>query len=192
MKKLSQIIMVTAIVLSPFALSGSANAEDSCTISGTGEGSNNSCTIEKEYTCTVDSENNITVKNDNDQVAGTGKATVDGNTNGESATSGSATNENGTMFDITIDNEGGCAVASVTPGQGSVTPTAPVTPTVRPVGGSGAVVAPVAAPQVAAPAMLPDTSADSTIGLTAGLVTLLGVVILGARTAVSAYNRMNA
>ena len=194
MKKLSQIVMILAVTLSPFAFSGSVAAAD-CTISNTGPGSNNSCEVVADYKCEIDNNNNIVVKDKNDQTAGTGKATVGDNTNGGSATSGSATNSNGTTFDVTIENGTACTVASVTPGQGATTPpaptpTAPVTPAANPAPGQGAVVAPVAAPQRVAPTVLPNTSTESTIGVILGLVTLLGSAILGSRLAVNTYSRM--
>ncbi|MDB5186567.1 MAG: hypothetical protein JWM07_39 [Candidatus Saccharibacteria bacterium] len=196
MKKLLLGLAIATLSLS--GTSASVGATDSCTISNTGPDSTNSCVVKEDFTCKVENDNKFTVINKNNQEATSGSAAVSGNTTGGSATSGSATNSNGTVIDVTITNSG-CVVAAVTP-------PAPVTPVggsgggsgggqpvsgmgaaqPRPVGGMGA----VAAPQKAAPTMLPDTSATSTIGITAGLVALLAAAIVGSRFAVGAYSNI--
>lgn len=198
MKKLLLGLAIAVAGLS--GTSPSVGATDSCSISNTGPDSTNSCVVKDDFTCKVENDNKFTVINNNNQEATSGDATVSGNTSGGGATSGSATNSNGTVIDVTIDN-GGCVVAAVTPpapvvpgsGSGGGQPvggsgSAPV----RPVGGMGAV-APVAAPRGgagAAPAMLPETNAETTLGVTASLVVLLGIVILGSRAALGAYSKL--
>ena len=186
--------------------SASVGATDSCTISGTGPDSTNSCVVKDDFTCKVENDNKFTVINKNDQDATSGDATVEDNTSGGSARSGSATNSNGTVIDVSIDNSGACVVTAVRPpapvvpgggagedddddnGNGEGRPVGGMG-AARPVGGMGAV-RPVAAPQAAAPTVLPDTSAESTIGLVAGLIAALGMTIVGSRAAVSALNKM--
>lgn len=187
MKKL--LLGVAIAVLGLGSTNASVGATDSCTISGTGPNSTNSCVVKDDFKCEVDNDNKFTVINKNDQTAVTGDATVNGNTTGGNATTGSATNSNGTVIDVTITN-GGCVVTAVTPpapvvpvgGSGSVQPPAPV----RPIGGMGA----VSAPQQAAPVVLPDTGAESALGIIAGLVALLGAAILGSRATLGVYNKM--
>lgn len=177
MRKLKSLIAVAAVLALPFLVPVSASATDSsCTISNTGPGSDNTCTVKEDYTCSVDNDNKIVVKDENDQVAGSGSATSSGNTSGGNATSGSASNENGTTFDIAIDNEGGCVVTKVTN---------PVTPTPTPAqpvgglggaGGAGAVAA--VAPR---PTVLANTSGENIAAIVAAAILALGVATAGIR-----------
>ncbi len=176
MKTLKQLLAVAAVIVSPLVMTLPASATDSdCTISNTGPGSNNTCTVEAKYTCEVDNQNKVTVKDENGQVAGSGSATTSGNTTGGSATSGSATNSNGTTFTISIENEN-CVVTNVA---------APVTPTPNPVNGLGAVGGGAGAGAVAAaaprPTVLPNTSGEN--------FALVGLAIAGALAAVAASAR---
>jgi hypothetical protein len=182
MNTLKQLLAVVAVIVSPLVLVVPASATESdCTISNTGPGSNNTCTVNTDYTCEVDNDNNVTVRDENDQVAGSGSASSDGNTTGGNATSGSATNDNGTTFTVEIDN-GACVVTKVT---------TPVTPTpTRPVGGSGAaggagaVVA--AAPK---PTVLPNTSGENFALVGLAIAGVLAAVATGARGLVLLQNR---
>lgn len=193
--------LLLGLAIAVLGLSGtntSVGATDSCTISDTGPNSSNSCVVKEDFECEVKNENDFEVVNKNTQEATSGKATVEDNTDGGDATSGSATNSNGTVIDVSIDNSGACVVTAVRP-------PAPVVPgggagddddddngngAARPVGGLGAVRPVVAPGQGAAPAVLPETSAESTIGLVAGLITALGMTIVGSRAAVSAFSKM--
>jgi hypothetical protein len=201
MKKLLLGLAIAAISLS--GSSASVGAVSSGSISETGPDSTNTIEVKEDFKCEVKNDNNFAIKNSNNQDAASGSATVSGNTSGGGAKSGSATNSNGTVIDVTIDNSGACVVtavrppAPVVPGAGAVDEDngngggQPVggMGAVRPVGGRGAV-APVAAPQKAAPAVLPETSATSNIGIAAGLVALLGAVMVGSRAALGAYSKM--
>lgn len=190
MKKL--LLGVAVAILGLSGSGASVSAADECTISGTGPNSTNSCVVKDDFTCKVDNDNKFTVTNKNNQEATSGSAKVDDNTTGGNATSGSATNSNGTVIDVKIQNNA-CVVTAVTPpapvvpsgGQGAVNPP------VAPAGGMGAV-APVAAPaggMGAAPAVLPETSTESTISLISGLIAAFSIVILGSRAAISAYGK---
>lgn len=199
MKKL--LLGVAVAVLGLSGSNASVGATDSCTISNTGPDSTNSCVVKDDFTCKVENNNKFTVINKNNQEAVSGDAKVSDNTSGGNATSGSATNSNGTVIDVSIDNSGACAVTAVTPpapvvpgsGAGGVQPGGGgAVQQPRPVGGMGAV-APVAAPRGgagAAPTVLPETSTETTIGLTAGLVALLAAVIFGSRAALGAYGKL--
>ena len=174
----------------------SASALD-CTISNTGPDSDNTCQSIEDFRCTVDNDNNVTVYNKDGQVAETGDAIGVDNTNAGSATSGDANNSNSTVVEGTIKNNT-CVIAApttVTPPSTPVTPVTPsetVTPSAAtPSGGAGAIT-PVAAPKTAAPVALPNTSGSSTFGIVASIVSLLGLVALGARFAVATYANIKA
>lgn len=191
--------LLLGLAIAVAGLSGtsvSVGATDDCSISDTGPGSTNSCVIKDDFTCTVDNDNKFTIINKNDQEAISGDAKVNDNTTGGGANSGSATNSNGTVIDVSIDN-GTCTIAAVTPPK-PVTPAAPVGGSGggQPVGGEGAVqprpvggMGAVAAPQAAAPTVLPETSAGSTLGIVTGLTALLGALIAGSRAAIGVYSK---
>ncbi len=187
MRKLKSLIAVAAVLALPLVATGSVSATDSsCTISNTGPGSNNTCTVKEDYTCTVSSDNKIVIKDENDQVAGSGTATNSGNTTGGNATSGSASNENGTTFDVSINNEGACVVTNVT---------TPVTPTpTQPVGGlggaggAGAVAGAVVA-EAAKPTVLAKTSGENIVAIVAATVAALGFATAGVRGYTSLQSR---
>lgn len=188
MKKLSQILAVGVITLTPFVVSSSAFAAGTCQIGYTGPDSDNKCTLTEKYSCEVDNENKITVFNDNMQEAGTGTATSSGNTEGGSAGSGSATNSNGTSFDVVITNGDVCEVTKTVPA--SVTPDEPTKQVVpAPVGGGGAAAG--GGGGAGAVAVLPDTSSNAAIlGYVAGVVGALGAGAIVSRMAVNAYGRV--
>jgi hypothetical protein len=180
MKKL---LLTLAIAVLSLGGTSVANAETTCTISGTGPGSTSECNVSDEFSCTVTNDNDFTIVNNNTQEATSGTATNSDNTTSGGASSGSATNSNGTVIEVTIDN-GDCLVAAVTPpapvgGSGAVTPAA---------GGMGEVT-PVAAPQKVTPAALPNTSAGSTASIVASLIAILGATVLGARFLVATYSK---
>ncbi len=174
--------------------SASVGAVTDSSISNTGPNSTNTIEVKDDFKCEVKNDNDFVIKNKNDQQAASGSATVSGNTSGGGARSGSATNSNGTVIDVAIDNSGACVVTAVTPpapvvpggsgggqpvgGMGAAQP--------QPVGGMGA----VAAPQRVTPVALPDTSTESNIGLVAGLIALLAVVVLGSRAAITTYSKL--
>ncbi|MET0980354.1 MAG: hypothetical protein ABWX90_03800, partial [Candidatus Saccharimonadales bacterium] len=91
--------LILGLTVSLIALGGAspaANAETTCTISDTGSNSNNTCEVKDKFTCEVKNDTDIIVYNDNGQQAGSGSATVDDNNTGGNATTGSASNSNGT------------------------------------------------------------------------------------------------
>lgn len=203
MKKLLLGLAIAVLGLS--GTSASVGATDSCSISDTGPDSTNTCVIKEDFECEVENDNKFTVINKNNQEAISGDATVKDNTDGGSATSGSATNSNGTVIEVSIDNSGACVVTAVRPpapvvpgggagdddddngnGNGNGRPVGGMG-AARPVGGLGAVAAPQ---QRVAPTVLPDTNAESTIGIITGLVALLGAVIAGSRFAVGTYSNL--
>ncbi|HEX7484197.1 MAG TPA: hypothetical protein VF281_03530 [Candidatus Saccharimonadales bacterium] len=167
MKKL--LLTVAAFALAVGFTTPSASAL-TCHISNTGPDSENTCTSIENFKCTVDNDNQVKVYNGNEQVSVSGGAITVTNTSGGSSTSGNAGNTNGTTVEGTIKNNS-CVIAA-----------APVvTPPETPVEGGKGAVTPVPAPAVAAPAVLPNTSADSTIGIIAGLIIALGAAVVGSR-----------
>lgn len=98
----------TIALSSVMALSyaGVAFADDSVSVSNTGPSSSNNAQVNNNNTFTSDVSNSISIDNDNDQHATSGDANVSGNTNGGSAVSGIATNNNTTSTVVSIDNPG--------------------------------------------------------------------------------------
>jgi hypothetical protein len=193
MKRFIQIVTTAVIAVAPFATSDSALAAATCKVGFTGPDSNNLCVSEQTYKCEVTNDNKVTVKNENDQVAITGEASADSNTESGNVSTGSATNENGTTFNFTVENSGDakvCTVVATVPA--TVTP--PAAP-VKPSGGRGSaapaeVKETVVAPQQTTPAVLPNTSADSTMAIIPGSIGLLATGLLASRLGVIAYSRM--
>ncbi len=196
MKKLSQILAVGVITLTPLAMGSSAFALEPCSISNTGPGSTNSCVALADYSCTVTNDNILIINNDNEQVATSGDAISTTNTNAGSATTGTATNANGSTFTATITN----GTAGSSDKVCVVVAAAPVTPAAGgQVSGQGGaqgvqtlqtVPAPSGGGQGAASA-LPNTSGDSMMTYVAGLVGILGAGAVISRLAVMAYSRLN-
>lgn len=102
--------------------SSSVSAVSTCPAGFTGPGSTNICTSVETFACTVSNTNQVTVTNQNAQ------GSVSGNASGNGAQSGTATNSNGTVFNVSVTNEGVCtAVRAVpaTPVAESPTPSTP-------------------------------------------------------------------
>lgn len=194
MKKLSFLLATLGVtLLAGFGSSGSAHAETgtaTCPINFTGPDSKNICTSEIKYKCTVDNDNNLVVRDENNQIAGTGTATVDSNSEGGGATSGTATNSNGTTFNATITNGTDCTAVATVPA--TVVPEAsqPVTPVVAP--GKGAVAPAAGMGAAVQPQALPNTAAESPLTAGAIIVGFAGVILTVARLAVRAYGRFGA
>lgn len=131
MKIAKQLLVIVALVAGSFVTGGQVSAQEDCTITNTGPGSTNECVTETTYTCEVIGDNEIRIINSNDQEVYSGPADVTDNTDSGNATSGSVTNNNGTTFDIQIENDV-CVASEVeeTPEpEEPVTPTDTVTPT---------------------------------------------------------------
>ena len=188
MRKLSQILAVGVITLTPFAIGSSALAVEVCNISGTGPGSSNECLSTATFACTVDTKNVLTIFSENGQTVATGTAASTGNTESVTASTGTATNNNGTTFNATVTNEGVCTVVAIRPATEATGAGA----------GAGAASSPVASVTKAVPAPqgkgaasgLPNTSADSTLAYVAGLIGIFGAVAVTSRMAVMAYSRL--
>lgn len=201
MKKLQQTLVSLATVLGSLAIVPAAGAAGTCENGFTGPDSNNMCTSTTKFTCTQINNNTVQINNDNTQVAVSGDANVSGNTSAGGALTGSASNSNGVMFNVTVKNPATCAVTASVPAT-PATPTTPVTPAtpVTPgrgsvsggvgalgaVGGAGAVVTPT---NTTRPSVLANTSGDNLLGYAAGAVAVLAGLIGTSRLATLTYGR---
>ena len=167
MKRISRILTALVIGLIPLVVSSSTFAQAAtCQIGYTGPDSNNMCTSTTTYKCEVTNNNNVTITNSNGQTAASGQVTTSGNGQSGSSTSGTVTNTNGTVFNVTItngseDNPSTCVATQTVPA--TTPPTTPVTPpAASPATGKGAAAA------------LPHTSGDMSGTILAIIVMVLG------------------
>lgn len=116
MKKLLRAISIAVLGVGLSAGIVSANSGD---VSNTGPGSDNVIRFEGDERTTVDSRNNADVTNRNTQNADSGDAEVRGNTNGGSADSGGASNDNSTDTSVSQSNSGATSAAMSGSGSGS-------------------------------------------------------------------------
>lgn len=182
MKRLIKLIGVAvALVIAPLLITASASAQQStCEIGYTGPNSENMCTI--SYKCSVDVENSNSVKitDSTGQEAASGNVSNSGNNSGGNSTSGTVTNTNGTVFNVTIINASEeapetCTASRTVPA--TVTPT-PTTPTPS---GQGQV--------QGAAVVLPATTADNEVQLTALIASAVFLTIALAVSAVLWYRQ---
>lgn len=193
MKKLLQ--MLAAVVLALGLMSGVASADHS--ISNTGPGSNNEIIEEHRTDIECDNEVDIEIDNNNNQEAESGGAEVEGNTNGEDASTGDASNENRTSTGVEVD--GGCLGGEKKqpnqPGGGNGG--GPVNGGQngggnggqQPDGGSGGVVSGAVTTAPGGVAVLPETGANDVLVGTAGVVGSLSVLAVLASAATALYRR---
>ncbi len=190
MKKIKQTIVTLAAVLAPIAMAPVVSAVGTCANGYTGPDSNNLCKSTTTYECTVNNNNTVTIVNDNTQVAVSGGATSGENTSGGNTQTGTATNNNGVTFNVTVTNGGGggetgiCTATATVPA--TPTPEVPVTPTP----GKGAVA--VVAPSTTAPKALAKTSGDQLSGYVVGAIVALASTLGLSRIALSVYGRLKA
>lgn len=164
MKRINQLLATLVIVAAPFAVVNVV-AADTCEIGYTGPDSSNKCTTEVTYACEIVNENIVIVDNGNTQIAISGDSDDSGNNTGGDSQSGTATNSNGTVFDIVVtnnDEEGNvCVLTTTVPA--TPTPTTQKTETV------------VKPKEAVKPTVLANTAGDNTVTvlLTLGAVALL-------------------
>jgi len=133
MKKLLKVLAVVVLAITPLVIGSSASAQSVCQIGYTGPDSQNLCRSVTKYACSVSNRNEVDIKDESNQVVASGTVGNSGNNQGGNATSGSVTNNNGTVFAITITNpgiNGTCTATAVVPATEPPTPTTPTTPTV--------------------------------------------------------------
>jgi len=171
MKKITKLFAGVALSVSLFGATAAAQA--ACSLTNTGPGSNNTCTVSNTNVVTVTCVNGVNTTNTSVQTATSGTANVSGNSLTGNAASGSTQNINTTANELA---QFCLAAAPVTP---PVTP--PATP---PAGGQGG-------GQVAGAAVtqLPKTGANEVlVGLTVALIGLVGLAGLS-QVAVASYRR---
>lgn len=178
MKRIYQLVTAALVTLFvPLAMSGSASAAPTCQVGFTGPNSQNMCVSVQTYACSVTNNNVITVANDNTQVAVSGVALSNENTNADGATTGTVTNTNGTVLSVTITNS---AQGSQDPQTCTAAVTVPATETPET----------VTPASTAAPEALPVTSGDKTLTIVALGAGVLGLVALLSASAVVLYRRL--
>lgn len=186
MKRLALLFAVLSLAFAPVLMSGVAVADPgvgvgTCQIGFTGPDSNNICTSEQQYTCSV-VNNNLTVLNQtNTQSAYSGSISLVGNGSGGTSQTGSATNDNGVTFNVTVTNTAPCTVVATVLAQPPIIPPAVVTST-----------KPTPAKPAVKPAVLPNTAAESPLTIVAVLVGILGTSALVSRLAVTLYGHVKA
>lgn len=158
-----------AAVFGALVLVAPASAQVSCTITQTGPGSNNGCTVNGGTTVSVQCTNSASISNVTNQSALSGQATVSGNTISGNAISGSADNITAAANALAQ----GCLAAAPAP-----------TPTPTPGGGQGA-----GAPAPTKVAALPPTGETTAVEYALGslaAVTGVGAIALAVRRALAA------
>lgn len=171
MKKISKILAATLVSLSMLGGVAGAQAANNCTISGTGPGSNNTCTNTNNQTITVTCVNGVTTTNINAQNAVSGSVNVSGNTISGNATSGTAQNANALVNELASYCNAAPAAAT------STTPQA---------GGRGAGTVAGAATGVTA---LPKTGVNDVLPAIAVAVTAAAGLVAASQLAVASYRR---
>ncbi|MEP7204638.1 MAG: hypothetical protein ABI716_00395 [Candidatus Saccharibacteria bacterium] len=194
MNKLSQILAVGVMTVTPFLAGSSASALGSCAIGYTGPDSNNQCISTTSFECTVTNNTDVTIVNDNTQFTVSGNAGTTGNTTAGSTSTGTATNSNGVTFNATVTNGATpslstCSVVASVPatnpgGGGNGAVAGPVIQAVPAPGGNGALAG------NGAVALLPDTSSDPVMTYVSSLVGILGIAAVASRLAVMTYGRI--
>lgn len=159
-------------------MTGAASAA-TCTITTTGPGSNNTCTVNDSNVVSVTCTNGVNVANVNLQTAVSGGANVSGNTISGTATSGNAENINTTATQLAVF----CAAAP------AATP-APAAPA----GGQGAGPAPVTPAATATPApvtvkALPNTGSSNVLTMVGISALVLGAIAAATQFALAGYRR---
>lgn len=176
MKKLTLTFVGLFTVAVPLAVSTAASATTyTCANGFTGPNSDNQCTSTTEYTCTYQGENTVVIDNDNTQVSVSGNATGEGNGQGGNVQTGSATNTNGTVFDVVVttgDEVSTCVVTATVPATPEKPAPKPVTP-----------------PEPAKPAVLAKTSSDAVVTYVLGAAIALGLAAVALRAVVLVYGR---
>jgi hypothetical protein len=103
----SKILRYAAISLATLGVGMGVAAADSASIDTTGPHSRNNVDIDNNNQATLDNNNRLRVNNDVDQHASSGDARVSNNTNGGSAQSGDATNDNSLDTSVSVSNGNG-------------------------------------------------------------------------------------
>lgn len=106
-----KIKLISLALFSALILAGSVQSvkADGCTLTNTGPGSNNTCSVNEDHNVSVNCVNGVDVQNVNSQSAESGTVKVNGNTVSGTATSGDSSNIN------TVANELSQSCLAATP-----------------------------------------------------------------------------
>lgn len=174
MKRISRLLAAVVIALAPVIFSSSTFAQAfTCQVGFTGPDTNNMCISTVSFNCDVENENDVIITNTNTQEVSTGTVT-----NGQS---GTVTNNNGATFTVTITNGDGricTAVQTVPADSDDDDDDVSVQPLAGGSGGGGQV------------ATLPDTSGDTSGGIFATLLAILGLGALATTLGALVYRRI--
>lgn len=185
MNKLQQTLLAGALVVSPLLMTASVGAigvttaptgAQTCEVGFTGPNSNNQCVSETQFECEIVNDNKVNIVNENFQVAVSGNASGEGGAETGGALTGSATNDNGVTFDVTVKNTGveGTPVCTV------VATTVPVTPAPTPEKEKEPVPAPEAK---VVPKVLAKTEANPVVMVVASVLGLAVLVLASLKVA---------
>lgn len=174
----------TALVATMFVAVGYAPSVSAatCTITTTGQNSNNTCTVNNSNLVTITCTNGVQVANVNSQTAVSGSVVVSGNTISGTATSGDSANLNTVATELSQ----GCAPAT------TVATPAPVTPAAGGQGGGTVATPAPAAKTPAAPtkvAVLPKTGKNSMVIAVAGGASVIAAAAVATKMGVLGYRR---
>jgi hypothetical protein len=174
---------LTSVLASASLMFGVASAASSnCSVVETGPNSNNTCNVTDSNNLKVTCKNNADVVFVNNQSTNSGNATIENNTNGGYAYSGSAVNTNSTTGKLDVS----CGAKTASSASPSPTPVAATTPTSTPPaaqGGQGQ-----AQQQPAAKAQaLPETGSNGVVATVAIAASVLGAAAIASRLGFSAY-----
>lgn len=180
MKRIYQLLAAAIVtLLVPLAASGTASAASTCRVGFTGPNSNNMCTKVETFKCTTVNNNTITIESSNTQTGVSGVAFNGSNSAGGDAITGTVKNDNGTVFNVTIQNP------SVTDPTASPVCTATTTVTVPAT--ETPTTTTVAPTSKATPAALPVTSGNQASTIAAVIAAIIGSVALVATGAAVLY-----
>jgi hypothetical protein len=176
------VLSLTSVLASSTLMFGvAAAAEPSCVIRDTGPHSYNECTDTSTNKTTITCTNKVDVVFHNNQQASSGNSLVIDNTNGGSASSGDATNNNDTNANLDVS----CGPKEVAESPAPAPESAPVAAPVAsaqpaPAGGQGQ----AQAPKVQA---LPDTGNNSALTTATIATVAVSLAATAARFGFSAY-----
>ena len=108
MKRLVKVAVVATLALSAFAVGAPVSAQQASTetfeIGYTGPNSENQCV--RTYTCSYNQSNetNIVITDDTQQTVASGNVSVNDNETAGASTSGTVSNDSGTVFNVVITN----------------------------------------------------------------------------------------
>lgn len=160
--------MTAIVVIASSMIGTNVMAAGTCKVGYTGPDANNKCISRTAYTCDSVNDTHVRVSGQNQQIA------VSGDASGVGGATGSATNANGTVFDVTIKNDT-CVVVATIPASAPPAQSSPSAPKVV-----------VQAPQQATVSELPNTS-SLPLDIIVMVLVALGTCVFVSRAGVMMY-----